>query len=59
MSSGVQISTSSSADIIYKLLYCPKEKEIATHASVLAWKIPQTQEPGSLQLIGLQTVGHD
>ena len=35
------------------------EKEIATHSSILAWRIPWTEEPGKLQPIGLQTVGHD
>jgi len=35
------------------------EKEMATHSSVLAWKIPWTQEPGGLQSLGLQRVGHD
>ena len=32
----------------------PLEKEKATHSSILAWKIPWTEEPGSLQSIGLQ-----
>ena len=35
------------------------EKEMATHSSVLAWKIPWTEEPGSLQSMGLQIVGHN
>ena len=35
------------------------EKEVATHSSILAWKIPWTQEPGELQAMGLQRVGHD
>ena len=35
------------------------EKEMATHSSILAWKIPWTEEPGRLQSLGLQTVGHD
>ena len=37
----------------------PLEKEIATCSSTLAWKIPWTEEPHSLQSIGLQRVGHD
>ena len=37
----------------------PLEKEIATHSSTLAWKIPWTEEPGGLQSMGLQRVGHD
>ena len=32
----------------------PLEKEMATHSSVLAWKIPWTEEPGRLQSMGLQ-----
>ena len=32
----------------------PLEKEMATHSSILAWEIPQTQEPGGLQSVGLQ-----
>ena len=35
------------------------EKEIATHSSILAWRIPWTEEPGGLQSMGLQRVGHD
>ena len=35
------------------------EKELATHSSTLAWRIPWTEEPGGLQSTGLQTVGHD
>ena len=35
------------------------EKEMATHSSVLAWKIPRTEEPSGLQSVGLQRVGHD
>ena len=35
------------------------EKEMATHSSILAWRIPWTQEPGGLQSTGLQRVGHD
>ena len=37
----------------------PLEMEMATHFSILAWKIPWTEEPGGLQSIGLQRVGHD
>ena len=36
----------------------PLEKEMATHSSTLAWKIPRTEEPGRLQSMGLQRVGH-
>ena len=37
----------------------PLEKEMATHSSILAWKIPWTGEPGGLQSIGSQRVGND
>ena len=37
----------------------PLEKEMATHSSILAWGIPWTEEPGGLQTMGLQRVGHD
>ena len=37
----------------------PLEKEMATHSSTLAWKIPWTEEPGRLQSIGSQRVGHN
>ena len=38
---------------------CSLEKEMATHSSILAWRIPWTEEPGGLQSIGSQRVGHD
>ena len=37
----------------------PLEKEMATHSSTLAWRIPWTKEPGGLQSMGLQRFGHD
>ena len=37
----------------------PLEKEMATHSSTLTWKIPWTEEPGRLQSMGSQRVGHD
>ena len=36
----------------------PLEKDMTTHSSILAWKIPWTEEPGRLQSMGLQRVGH-
>ena len=35
----------------------PLEEEMSTHSSILAWRIPWTEEPGGLQSMGLQTVG--
>ena len=37
----------------------PLEKEMATHSSVLAWRIPGTGEPGGLPFLGSHRVGHD
>ena len=37
----------------------PLEKEVATHSSILAWRIPWMEEPGGLQFTGSQRVGHD
>ena len=37
----------------------PLEKGMATHSSILAWRIPWTEEIGRLQSMGLQTVEHD
>ena len=35
------------------------EKEMATHSNILAWEIPWTEEPGGLQSMKMQRVGHD
>ena len=40
-------------------LEAPLEKDMAAHSSVLAWRIPWTEEPDGLQSMGLQRVGHD
>ena len=37
----------------------PPEKGMSTHSSILAWRIPVTEEPGGLQSMGSQRVGHD
>ena len=37
----------------------PLEKAMATHSSILAWRIPRTEEPGGLQSMGLQRAGHN
>ena len=37
----------------------PLEKEMATYSSILAWRIPWTEEPGGLQFMGSQRVGRD
>ena len=37
----------------------PLEEEMATHSSILTWRIPRTEEPGGLQSVGSQRVGHN
>ena len=37
----------------------PLKEEMATHPSILAWEIPWTEEPGELQSMGSQRIGHD
>ena len=37
----------------------PPEKEMAMHSSILTWKVPWAEEPGRVQSMGLQRVGHD
>ena len=37
----------------------PREEGMATHSSILAWRIPWTEEAGRLQSIGSQSIGHD
>ena len=37
----------------------PLEKGMATHSRILAWRTPWTEEPGGLQSMGLQKLGHD
>ena len=37
----------------------PLEKRMATHSSILAWRIPRTEEPGGIQCMGSQRVRHD
>ena len=37
----------------------PLEKGMANHSSILTWRIPRTEEPGGLQSMGSQRVGHD
>ena len=46
-------------DFTFTLHLHALEKEMATHSSVLAWRIPGSVEPGGLQSMGLHRVGHD
>ena len=47
------------SDFTFTFHFHALEKEMATHSSVLAWRIPETGEPGGLPSIGSHTVGHD
>ena len=51
--------TSISSDFSFTFHFHALEKEMATHSSVLAWRIPGTGEPGGLPSMGLHRVGHD
>ena len=57
----LDFSTSKSHEplLFYILIYVYMKKEMATHSSILAWKIPWVEEPGRLQSRGSQRVGHD
>ena len=46
-------------DFPFTIHFHALEKEVATHSSVLAWRIPGTGEPGGLPTMGLHRVGHD
>ena len=46
-------------DFIFTFHFHALEKEMATHSSVLAWRIPRTGEPGGLPSMGSHRVGHD
>ena len=47
------------SDFTFTFHFCALEKEMATHCSVLAWRIPGTGEPGGLLSMGSHRVGHD
>ena len=47
------------SDFTFTFHFHALEKETATHSSVLAWRIPWTEEPGGLQTMGSGRVGHD
>ena len=56
---GVAKSQERLSDFTFTFHFHVLEKEMATHSSTLAWKIPGMGEPGGLQSMGLQRVGHD
>ena len=56
---GVARSRTRLSNFTFTLHFHAREKEMATHSSVLAWRIPGKGEPGGLQSLGLHRVGHD
>ena len=56
---GVAKSWTRLSDFTFTFHFPALEKEMAIHSSAIAWKIPWTEEPGRLQSMGLQRVGHD
>ena len=56
---GVARSRTLLSDFPFTFHFHALEKEMATHSSVLAWRIPGTGEPGGLLSMGLHRVGHD
>ena len=56
---GVAKSRARLSDFTFTFHFHALEKEMATHSSVLAWRIPGTEEPDGLLSMGLHRVGHD
>ena len=56
---GVANSRTRLSDFTFTFHFHALEKEMATHSSVLAWRIPETAEPGGLPSMGSHRVGHD
>ena len=56
---GVVRSWTQLSDFTFTFHFLALEKEMATHSSVLAWRVPGTVEPGGLPSMGLHRVGHD
>ena len=56
---GVTKSRTRLRDLTFTFSFHALKKEMATHSSVLAWRIPGTGEPSGLQSMGWQRVGHD
>ena len=56
---GVARSQTRLSDFTFTFHFHALEKELATHSSILAWRIPGTAGPGGLQSMGLHRVGHD
>ena len=56
---GVAKSQARLSDVTFTFHFHALEKEMATHSNILAWKIPETEEPGGLPSMGSHRVGHD
>ena len=56
---GVAKNRTRLSDFTFTFHFHALEKEMATHSSVLSWRIPGTEEPGGLLSMGSQRVGHD
>ena len=56
---GVAEGRTELSDFTFPFYFRALEKEMATHSSVLAWRIPGAGEPGGLPSMGLHRVGHD
>ena len=56
---GVAKSRARLSDFTFTFHFHALEKEMATHSSILAWRIPGTEEPGGLPSMGSHRVGHD
>ena len=56
---GVDRSQTRLSDFTFTLHFDALEKDMATHSSVLDWRIPGTEEPGGLLSMGTHRVGHD
>ena len=56
---GVAESQARRSDFTFTFHFHALEEEMATHSSVLAWRIPETEEPGGLPFMGSHRVGHD
>ena len=56
---GVAKSRTRLRDFTFTFHFHTSEEEMATHSSVLAWRIPGAEEPGGLLSMGLRRVGHD
>ena len=56
---GIAGSRTRLSDFTFTFHFPALEKEMASHSSVLAWRIPETGEPGGLPSMGLHRVGHD